>query len=890
MRSYRCKVEPWAGTVGHSGMDGSEDNDEIGRSGARSGELEELMEIIKPTGPVKLAPLDVPTRMEVSKPGIAPSSMTQRAHHSSHDEIKNTERMVSMRSNMGSPLTSTEALRSSKNKNEVVVECNRTKVEESSATDVIDGEKYDACISFPIKVEAASSEYNHIKQKVDHMMHFEVATVLHERLSTSGDVSEQDWNEVKSLISKESAEILSRFRKKKFDVKVFRKEKILFCLLKCQYDEMEKFASEFNFPMLLDSLEAKDFSTKLEKNFHIKPLHIPGPDHELLGSVSSIYPFQYIYAKYMLEEFETTNEGEILKTVPQKIYWRPEGYQHPFYPFVRLRLLKYMSESRHKLGMALKIDDEIEKGHVIKFFPLHNEESLKKLRDEWPPNLYKWRWRQPLDDVKDYFGVKIALYFAFIEYYNLILRYPAFLGLALQIVVYATKNNDHVLLPFYSVFILLWSQLFLDLWELKEGHYAMQWGVTNIESTEQDRSKFKGQPDVPDIVTGERKTYFSYDAKRKRLMFSFFTVFLMTSVTVAIVISLYILRDYLEPSYGENAQNIVSFINSVQIGVGNYVYTILAKMLTDVENHRTVQAYGDYLALKLSLFKFINSFGSFFYIAFVAPYLTGSASDVESGFQGKCGAQSCMQILRNNLAIIFISQIGASAAVQIGLPWFNFILEAYRNRVKKWYIPGSKIYNDLDLVEKVEIQHSLLKYDPVDDGVEDFAEVAMQFGFLTLFVPALPVAGVFAIFFNLVQIKIDGMKLMDFHQRPWLIQDNDIGSWKVVFRLFTVIAVFTNGGMVFFTMKLQGMERWAIAQKIWFFFFFLIGIWLLQSSIKLYLKSSKQKRELQIQERRQNFIIQKLFEKQPDDHYDNSVQEEYPLVEDKNDKVTTHEV
>merc|ERR1719502_1941480 len=104
---------------------------------------------------------------------------------------------------------------------------------------------------------------------------------------------------------------------------------------------------------------------------------------------------------------------------------------------------------------------------------------------------------------------------------------------------------------------------------------------------------------------------------------------------------------------------------------------------------------------------------------------------------------------------------------------------------------------------------------------------------------------------------------MDFHQRPWLIQDNDIGSWKVVFRLFTVIAVFTNGGMVFFTMKLQGMERWPIAQKIWFFFFFLIGIWLLQSSIKLYLKSSKQKRELQIQERRQNFIIQKLFEKQP---------------------------
>ena len=751
------------------------------------------------------------------------------------------------------------------------------------------GAEYDACISFPIKEEIVKEELNarkeggsfeHLKYEVNHLMHYENATVLLDRIPT-GD--HEDWDVIRRLISEESRKVLNKFRKRNFELKAFRKERILFCLMRCPHAFMQNFASTIDFPLLLDGQEAFDYSQKLE-HIGIAPLNIPGPDHKVVGNVSSIYPFQYIYAKYEFQKYSTSeeniNEVKLEDSVPEAIYWRPKDFQHPFYPYVRLRLLKYMSESHATGGMALKMEEEIVKGHVVKFFPLHDEESLEKLRKEWTPNLLTCRSKQPMNDVKDYFGVKIAFYFAFIEYYNYLIIYPAVLGLALQIVIYVTQNNDHVLLPFYSVFILLWSQSFLDSWELKEGHYAMEWGVTNIERIEQDRSKFKGKEDIPDIITGEKKAYFSYEAKRNRLILSFFIVFIMTSLAILTVIGLYILKDYLEPTYGASAQTIVSFINAVQIGLGNVVYTILAKMLTDLENHRTDQAYGDFLTLKLSLFKFINSFGSFFYIAFFAPYLTGSDSDIASGFQGKCGAESCMRILRDNLAVIFLSQIVSSAAVQIFLPYFNFVVEAVKNRVKHWSMPGTQSYNKLSLEQKVEIQHSMPQYNPIDDGVEDFAEIAMQFGFLTLFVPALPVAGVFAIFFNLVQIKIDGMKLMDFHQRPFLMQDDNIGSWKIVFRLFTVLATFTNGGMVFFTMKLKGMDQWAITQKTWFFLFFLIGIWILQSVIKLFFLTSKRKREIGIQEGRQSYIVSKLFKKVKDEHDSDSFKDFFDLNDD----------
>lgn len=72
---------------------------------------------------------------------------------------------------------------------------------------------------------------------------------------------------------------------------------------------------------------------------------------------------------------------------------------------------------------------------------------------------------------------------------------------------------------------------------------------------------------------------------------------------------------------GDSAQVIASMVNAVQIYVFNYLYGLAAEALTNRENHRTDTEHEDSLVGKFFVFQFVNSYSSFFYIAFVAEHM-----------------------------------------------------------------------------------------------------------------------------------------------------------------------------------------------------------------------------------------------------------------------------
>jgi hypothetical protein len=68
----------------------------------------------------------------------------------------------------------------------------------------------------------------------------------------------------------------------------------------------------------------------------------------------------------------------------------------------------------------------------------------------------------------------------------------------------------------------------------------------------------------------------------------------------------------------------------------------------------------------------------------------------------------------------------------------------------------------------------------------------MQFGFVTLFVAAFPLAPLFAFANNLLEIRIDAYKLVVANRRPVPARAKNIGIWLPILEEMSKLAVISN--------------------------------------------------------------------------------------------------
>jgi anoctamin-8 len=62
---------------------------------------------------------------------------------------------------------------------------------------------------------------------------------------------------------------------------------------------------------------------------------------------------------------------------------------------------------------------------------------------------------------------------------------------------------------------------------------------------------------------------------------------------------------------------------------------------------------------------------------------------------------------------------------------------------------------------------------------EDYLEMLVQFGYVTLFSSAFPLAALCAFLNNIIEIRSDAFKLCFTLQRPFGERVRDIGTWQV---------------------------------------------------------------------------------------------------------------
>jgi hypothetical protein len=76
--------------------------------------------------------------------------------------------------------------------------------------------------------------------------------------------------------------------------------------------------------------------------------------------------------------------------------------------------------------------------------------------------------------------------------------------------------------------------------------------------------------------------------------------------------------------------------------------------------------------------------------------------------------------------------------------------------------------------------------------VFSFSFPVIQFGFLTIFVAAFPLAPLFALINNIIEIRGDAQKFVKQLKRPVAVKQQDIGVWYDVLFAISRIAVVSN--------------------------------------------------------------------------------------------------
>ncbi len=70
--------------------------------------------------------------------------------------------------------------------------------------------------------------------------------------------------------------------------------------------------------------------------------------------------------------------------------------------------------------------------------------------------------------------------------------------------------------------------------------------------------------------------------------------------------------------------------------------------------------------------------------------------------------------------------------------------------------------------------------------------LVLQFGFVTLFVAAFPLAPLFALLNNLFEIRLDAYKFLVTHRRPMPARAQNLGAWTPILDGISKVAVVTN--------------------------------------------------------------------------------------------------
>uniref|UniRef100_A0A3Q2PEP6 Anoctamin n=1 Tax=Fundulus heteroclitus TaxID=8078 RepID=A0A3Q2PEP6_FUNHE len=450
--------------------------------------------------------------------------------------------------------------------------------------------------------------------------------------------------------------------------------------------------------------------------------------------------------------------------------------------------------------------------HEIRRDELNQRQVLHYYWARW----CKWYKYQPLDHIREYFGEKIALYFAWLEdICSSGAKYPmcplcktceAWNMSDICTMAKLGYLFDHPGTVFFSVFMSFWAVTFLEFWKRKMATLAHHWDSMDFHEEEQERPRPEFAAMAPTVeenpVTGVKEPYFPEKTRLSRMFTGSMVIILMLCVVIIFLVTVVMCRGVISvmmyqsgsPVLRTEAGTIANICSSI-VNLGfilfmGQIYTALAEQLTKwTEMHRTQTQHDNAFTLKVFIFQFVNFYSSPFYVAFFKGFV-GYPTNYGTLFGMRnedCGPGGCLIELAEQLFIIMVGK-----QLINNIQEFIIKVKAWRQKRTLATVLGD---NNTDEPRRWEEDYKLV---PCGGLFEEYLEM-LQFGFITIFVAAFPLAPLFALLNNWVEIRLDAHKFVCEYRRPVAERAQNIGVWFNILEALSHLSVIANAFLIAFT-------------------------------------------------------------------------------------------
>eukprot|EP00746_Dinoflagellata_sp_MGD_P136271 gnl/MRDRNA2_/MRDRNA2_70237_c0_seq1.p1 gnl/MRDRNA2_/MRDRNA2_70237_c0~~gnl/MRDRNA2_/MRDRNA2_70237_c0_seq1.p1 ORF type:complete len:1293 (+),score=231.25 gnl/MRDRNA2_/MRDRNA2_70237_c0_seq1:411-3881(+) len=560
-------------------------------------------------------------------------------------------------------------------------------------------------------------------------------------------------------------------------------------------------------------------------------------------------PFMTLNLKSYLE-----SEGRECLRFPTALRKKDQYFDVIFRPCQRLRLLKSIIDRQMDLekleheGICTAFFplDERAKIETIRY---DEDGQLKKE----PSRLLKaWGWQetsgvlanffafirtlspwQPLGEIRDYYGEQIAFYFALVQMLVVWLLLPGAIGIAVLVIqLWQTSPepgtaggirawSDVI----YSFIVVTWGTAFLEFWKRRQKEQSLLWGMVFCESKEIGRPKYYGTNRRSPVDYDDEDIYFPncYDkrffcGRLPRQVMSYVVLLVLAACEISLVFSILDWRG--RESRKRNLLHswdpmlllfpvLISSLVSVFGILGRWV----ARKLNNWENYKSPKRFLNNLICKVFLFEFINRYGLFIYIAlFKAQYEHRCMIyDEELGYAVNQHVEEgvqCMAELVTVVQSVFVTLALMNAVellMPVLMPWIRNKATQKAPKTIAVHLPGSlqadagpgqEVPQDWDARMSHIVQDQMEK-EPygeleVDGSFDDYAEVVILFGYVTLFSVVFPLAPLIAMLLLILEMRVDGLKLFVLVRRPMPHSADSIGGWLVILEVLSWFSVVFN--------------------------------------------------------------------------------------------------